>query len=366
MADNSGTSTKPTRTRVGFFILLAIVVTALVRFFNPPQDPSGDMWRFEGMALGTSWSVAIAHPLDRSETAAARVQLAVEAALDQVDSKMSTWREDSELSRFNRHRSTDPFPLSIETLAVLEAAQQISEESGGAFDVTVGPLVNIWGFGPDVRTLTVPDQTTLDGLLRQVGYDNLEIDLDAETARKRLPEIYVDLSAIAKGYAVDVIAESLERLAYENYMVEVGGEIRVGGERPGMEPWRIAIERPVSGQRVVERVVPLSDASLATSGDYRNYYEELGERISHTIDPVTGRPITHKLASVSVIHSTCMMADGYATALLVLGPEKALELAERLKLAVLLLVREGDDFKEVMSSAFQAHADQRTGDAKGP
>src|SRR5690606_16938536 len=141
----------------------------------------------------------------------------------------------------------------------------------------------------------------LDDLLQQIGYDKLEIDLNAGTARKRVPEIYVDLSAIAKGYAVDVVAESLERLAYTNYMVEVGGEIGDGGERPGMEPWGIAIERPVTGERVVEMVVPLSDASLATSGDYRNYYGELGERMSHTIDPATGRPVTHKLASVSVI-----------------------------------------------------------------
>ena len=173
-----------------------------------------------------------------------------------------------------------------------------------------------------------------------------------------MPELYVDLSTIAKGYGVDRVALLLEQLEIQNYLIEIGGEMRMKGSKPGSEPWRIAIEKPISTERSVQRVIELGDAAVATSGDYRNYYEQDGVRFSHIIDPHTGKPIQHNLVSVTVITDTCMDADAYATALTVMGPQRALEFAEQKQLAVLLITREADGFKEHSSSAFARYNGQ--------
>lgn len=295
--------------------------------------------RFSGATMGTTYTVKIiadALPAD-SEAETARE---IEARLESVNSKMSTFLPESELSRFNHSAETTPFEMSEETLEVFRLARQISQASGGAFDITVGPLVNAWGFGPDGRPKEPPAPAQLAVMREWVGYDKLDIDTSASTVRKTLPRMYCDLSAIAKGYAVDRVAAALDRLGFRHYMVEVGGEVKTQGRNAQGVPWQIAVEKPSGPGRSGELVVPLTGRAMATSGDYRNYYEKDGVRLSHTIDPRTGRPISHKLASVSVIHTECALADGYATALMVLGPENGYSLADQLELAAFFIVRD--------------------------
>ena len=269
-----------------------------------------------------------------------------------MDGRLSTYRADSELSRFNRSRKTDWIPASEEFVKVLREALSISDRSGGAFDVTVGPLVNLWGFGPERRRGLVPSQEEIEARKKLVGYRKLHVRTSPSSVKKDIPELYCDLSAIAKGYAVDKAAEYLEGEGFEDYMVEVGGEVRAKGRNQNGDPWRIGVQRPDTAGSL-EKIVSISDAGVATSGDYLNYFEVDGVRYSHTIDPRTGRPITHSLASVTVIHPSCMTADGMATAINVLGPDEGYAFAVREKLAVLMIVRGKDSFVEKMTPSFR-------------
>lgn len=289
--------------------------------------------------MGTTYRVVIAgKPLDEAD--AAKVRASLDAELDRINRLMSTYRSDSELSRFNELRSTAPFAVSHDTAVVVQAALDISRESEGAFDVTVRALVAAWGFGAGAA-VKPPTDDELVALRSHVGYRLIEANPVENTLTKRHPEASVDLSAIAKGYAVDRLSELLME-AHPNHMVEVGGEVKTRGRKVDGSSWQIGIEQPDAESRTARRVVFLGDAGMATSGDYRNYYEENGVRRSHTIDPRTGKPITHRLASVSVVHETAMMADGYATALNVLGPEEGFALAERLHLAAFFITRQPD------------------------
>lgn len=301
-----------------------------------------------GETMGTTYHVRYvsADPQHNPE----RVKEAIDAVLVQVNARMSTYDPNSELSRFNQRLQTTPVVISRALEQVLRRALEIAVESDGALDVTVGPLVNLWGFGPQARPEKIPTDAELAAIRERVGYQLLT--LENHQISKQVPELYVDLSTIAKGYGVDRVALLLEQLEIQNYLIEIGGEMRMKGSKPGAEPWRIAIEKPISTERSVQRVVELGDAAVATSGDYRNYYEHDGVRFSHIIDPQTGKPIQHNLVSVTVIASNCMDADAYATALTVMGPQRALEFAEQKQLAVLLITREEDGFKEHTSTAF--------------
>ena len=310
---------------------------------HPPQQLA-----ISGETMGTTYHVRYvsANPQHNPE----RVKEAVDAVLVQVNARMSTYDPNSELSRFNQRLQTTPVVISRALEQVLRRALEIAVESDGALDVTVGPLVNLWGFGPQARLEKVPTDAELAAIRERVGYQLLT--LENHQISKQVPELYVDLSTIAKGYGVDRVALLLEQLEIQNYLIEIGGEMRMKGSKPGAEPWRIAIEKPISTERSVQRVVELADAAVATSGDYHNYYERDGVRFSHIIDPHTGKPIQHNLVSVTVITSNCMDADAYATALTVMGPQRALEFAEQKQLAVLLITREEDGFKEHTSTAF--------------
>lgn len=304
--------------------------------------------------MGTTYTVKVVSekaPLPRHQRA---LENLVELQLESVDEKMSTYREDSELSRLNRWQDNEPFPLSVATYTVLRHAQEISGLTGGAFDVTVGPLVNAWGFGPGGERGPPADEE-IERLRRHVGFQKLELDEVSRSARKRDSQLYLDLSAIAKGYAVDRVAEALEGEGWTNYMVEVGGEIRTGGSNASGRAWQIAVARPVAGARELHRVLPLSNLSLATSGDYRNYYELEGRRVSHEIDPRTGYPVRHRLASVSVLDPLCVRADGLATGLMVLGPEDGYALAEERDIPALFFIRERNEdvFREKASPALE-------------
>ncbi len=237
---------------------------------------------------------------------------------------------------------------------VLELAREIHRATGEAFDPTVGPLVDLWGFGPSPRERSTPDPERIDALRAKLGYDALSLEPRAGTVTRQR-DIRIDLSAVAKGYAADRVAELLRDNGVDRYMVEVGGEMALSGQNDRGIPWQIAVERPVSGQRMVQQVVAITDVGLATSGDYRNYFEEEGVRYSHTIDPRTGRPVSHKLASVTVAADTSARADAFATAFMVMGPDKTLAFAREQDMAVFVLVRSGAGFEGFPSPAFEPY-----------
>ena len=325
--------------------------------------------------MGTYYRVrAIAETAERGA-----IQRIVEERLDAVDRAMSTYRGDSEISRFNRLGAGESVVFSEETWAVLELAWRVREESGGAFDPTVGPLVDAWGFGAPGRGAepTPPPDRRLAELRRAVGA--VELASEDRGVLKLENGAALDLSAIAKGWAVDRVSEALAEANYTNHLVEVGGEIRTSGHSPAGDPWRIAIEQPpprpadsdsgplgdapgTGAPPALHQVLPINDGALATSGDYRNYWERDGVRYSHTIDPRTGRPVEHALASASVFHESCALADAYATALMVLGPEDGLEWADENDIAALLLIYRGDSLEERPSAAFR----DRFGNADWP
>jgi thiamine biosynthesis lipoprotein len=325
-------------------ILAAVFVAALfvVLFLRLPGEGRRDNERtVSGPAFGTTFTVKV---VAEGDDAAIKSEVAalVHQIVDAADEAMSTYRRDSEIVAFNEHGS-EPFTASAALLEVVSEAQRVSRLTGGAFDITVGPLVDAWGFGPaGMVAEPPPDQELLD-LLAVTGYQHIEIDHVDGSLRKRRPECRIDLSAIAKGFSVDGVAAALLEAGYRDFMVEIGGEVTARGTNGSGRTWRIGIERPDAAGRAIQVAVPLANLSLATSGDYRNFIERNGERVSHTIDPRTGRPITHDLASVSVIHSSCMTADALATALEVLGPDEGYEMAEVLELPALFLVRTGDD-----------------------
>lgn len=304
-----------------------------------------------GETMGTTYNIRYVSANPRHEPEAIKER--VDAVLEQINSQMSTYDPNSELSRFNQRQTTEPVVVSRSLETVVRRALEIAEETDGLLDVTVGPLVNLWSFGPQLRPEVIPTAEELANAQAATGYQHLSVE--NHQLQKNIPELYVDLSTIAKGYGVDRVARLLEQMEIQNYLVEIGGEMRMKGVKPGDKPWRIAIEKPDNTQRAAQRILEPGNSAIATSGDYRNYFEEDGVRYSHIIDPRTGKPIQHNLVSVTVLAETCMDADAYATALTVMGPEQALAFAEKKGLAVLLIVRENGDFKEYTSTAFKPY-----------
>lgn len=311
-----------------------------------------DPVRIDGNIFGTFYQISLAG--DFSEARLTVMREGALSVLEAVDASMSTYREDSELMRLNRHPVGEWMPVSAELFTVLRTAQDIAEASGGAFDVTVGGLVNLWTFGPEARPTQVPDEAQLRERLEQVGHATLELDADNQRVR-RTRDNFVDLSGIAKGYAVDRVSAWLSAQGAENHLVNIGGDLKARGERNPDRPWRIGIQLPDTRQMdVAQHIIAIRDMSMTGSGDYRNYFEEGGQRYSHTIDPRDGRPINHRLASATVMHPSNMIADGWATAFMVLGTEAAQAMAEEHGLQVLLLSRSGDGWTSWASSALIA------------
>ena len=340
---------------LSYFLLLSLPLLAATGFLmscgQRPQGPR--LHTFSGPTMGTDYTVKVVAK-DLGDERRAVLQKLIQSKLAEVNSKMSHYLGDSELTLLNQWQSVEPYSVSQETFEVLNHALRISQITGGVFDITIGPLVDAWGFGPPGRPTKAPDQKVIDRLLLLTGWEYLQLLPDGPAVRKLVPQLTIDLSAIAKGFGVDQVAEALESEDIQHYMVEVGGEIRTLGSNPNGNPWQIAIERPDPSRQAIQVVIPLRNLSMATSGDYRNYYEEGGQRISHTIDPRTGWPISHSVASVTVVHRECVQADAFATALLVLGPE-GFELAEELGLAAYFLTRSpSGDFAERRTTAFSS------------
>lgn len=301
---------------------------------------AADLREFRGRTMGTTYMVKVAGADSVSDD---KLRLSIDLELRQVNDQMSTYLDASEITRFNQSSSTDWFPVSSDFAGVVEFAQTISEKTEGAFDVTVGPLVDAWSFGATERTHEVPSSETIKSLRRRVGYQKLSVRLDPPALRKSVPELRIDLSAIAKGHGVDRVLGRLASLGAADVFVEVGGEVRTAGGKPD-GPWRVGIQQPDAASNVVmvAHEMKADDAAgnaMATSGDYRNIFTVDGKTYSHTIDPRTGAPVTHHLASVTVVAPTCMEADAWATALTVAGPTQAVSIAERENLSTLLITR---------------------------
>lgn len=323
-------------------VIVVLLMTACSR------QPVVKVEHILGQTMGTTYNVKFPEVAGVDDEV---IKSAIDKRLVQVNKLMSTYDPTSELSRFNQYRFEKPFPVSDETLLVVNEALRLGELSDGVLDVTVGPLVNLWGFGPTMRPETIPSEADVAGVREYVGLDKLAVQGNALV--KHHPQLYVDLSTIAKGYGVDVVADLLEENGFQNYLVEIGGEMRVKGEKGDGSPWLIAIEKPVSNQRAVQKVVSIGENAIATSGDYRNYYEQDGTRYSHLIDPRTGKPIQHSTVAVTVIHASSMTADGLATAFNVMGWEDAIEVAEANHIAVFIIRRKDKDFEEYTSPAFE-------------
>ena len=300
--------------------------------------------------MGTTWTAKIADC--RAADCGTALRPLLQRRLDELNGIFSHYDGNSELSRFNDHSGSDWFDVSAELVEVVQLARAISDISGGAFDMTVAPAVDAWGFGSlePGATDAKPIQVT--------GYRQLDARSTPPALRKKTAELRINASAIAKGYAVDQLAYLLEGEGYRNYLVEIGGEVRTAGTRPDGTPWRIGIEMPDSlttVQPTIEFVVLPGDMAVASSGDYRNYYIRDGKRISHTIDPATAAPVTNAVGAVSVIAPSAAQADALATAMMVLGDEKGMALAEREQLAVMFTLREDDRLRTLRSAAFTTY-----------
>lgn len=333
----------------GLLLLGAVAISACA-----PAEPDTELLALDGRTMGTYWSVRIAAPPPDLDPEALRAEL--EAALVEVNAQMSNYDPESEISRFNRAPVGEWFEVSAELAGVMAAALEVSAQSGGAFDVTVHPLVNLWGFGARrVEQDRVPAEADIEAALALVGFTQLEVRAQPPALRRH-GEVAVDVSGIAKGHGVDVLTAVIEAHGGSRYLADIGGDLRGRGHNARGVPWQVGVEVPAAGRRGgVQAVIAVEDMAVTTSGDYRNHFMHEGKRYSHTIDPTTGWPIEQHVASVTVLHPSAMWSDGYSTALNVMGPEAGMALARELSLPVLFILYTDDGLAEVASPEFSAY-----------
>lgn len=309
-------------------------------------QPSLKHYTLSGETMGTRYHITVS----ATRSPAPALHSDISTRLQDINQQMSTYLPDSEISQFNRQQATDWIPISAEFATVITESLRILQLTGGAFDPTIQPLVELWGFGSAPAQQSIPSQSAIDNALRHSGGALLELN---ETRLRKLdPLLQIDLSAIAKGYAVDVIARTLEKAGHRDYLVEIGGEVRAGGKRHDGRSWRVAVQQPDDRSNKSNRVIELQQ-SIATSGDYRNFFEYEGLRYAHVIDPASGRPPANDVASVTVLDKNCMTADALATALMVMGLEKGLAFAKEHNLAVYYILRREQGFETRFSPAFE-------------
>lgn len=340
------------------WLALILLVLSAVMFWRYRLEPvDAALLQFDGMTMGTTWQVQV--PRQAAEDPEA-LHSAIQTRLDTLDHDIfSTWESRSELSLFNQAQAPVSQRISAEMAEVTAMARQVYRQSEGAFDPTIGPLVDLWGFGPAFSNEDIPPEEALAAALDRLGFDAIELDTtdpDAPLLRRRV-ERQLDYSAIAKGYAVDEIAGLLETRSVSDFLVEIGGELVASGQRPDGREWRIGIETPRSGRRELFRAIGNAGERLAiaASGDYRNHFELEGRRYSHEIDPLTGWPVSHSLVSVTVLHESAAMADAYATAFMIMGPERSRALATGLALPVYLIIRADATYDTWYTPAFEPY-----------
>ncbi len=336
-----------TLTRRGVLCTPAILLLAC------NQQPN--VIEFSGTTMGTTYNVVA---VDHSSTASAiEAHAEVETSLRAVNGSMSNWDPSSEISLINAAQTTEAIPVSADLAEVLAAARSINAASDGRFDVTVGPLIEAWGFGAGDTSPHMLTDAEIKAAMADVGQSQM-LTVTQNTVRKARPGVEIYLAAIAKGFGVDQCAAALHALGYRDYMVEIGGDLFTAGKNPDGIDWRIGVEQPTPGLGGVAEVVQVSGKGMATSGDYRNFFEDEGRRFSHIIDPATGRPITHRTVSATVFADSAMLADGWATAMLVLGAERGTVVAEEQGLAVMFIERtESDNEHKFRTSGTSALAE---------
>lgn len=303
---------------------------------------------FGGPTMGSTYTVKYVRSKDSPSLELLKRE--TDAILAEVDQQMSTYRDDSAIEQFNQAPAGTCQAMPAGVLELVEAGRVLHEQSAGAFDLTLEPLLNLWGFGPKARAEKVPTAEQLAAARAQVGMQHLR--REGEQLCKDV-DVQVDFNSIAAGYAVDKIVQRFTELGVTSYMVEATGELKAAGKKPDGQPWRIGLEAPQDGQRVAQRVLAVDGYGISTSGDYRNYFEEEGRRYSHTLDPLTGAPITHTLAAVTVVDKSTLRADGLSTVLMVMGTEPGLAFAERMGIAAFFVTREGDAFVTQTTQAFE-------------
>lgn len=303
---------------------------------------------FGGPTMGSTYTVKYVRSKDSPSLELLKRE--TDAILAEVDQQMSTYRDDSTIEQFNQAPAGTCQAMPAGVLELVEAGRVLHEQSAGAFDLTLEPLLNLWGFGPKARAEKVPTAEQLAAARAQVGMQHLRSE--GEQLCKDV-DVQVDFNSIAAGYAVDKIVQRFTELGVTSYMVEATGELKAAGKKPDGQPWRIGLEAPQDGQRVAQRVLAVDGYGISTSGDYRNYFEEDGQRYSHTLDPLTGAPITHTLAAVTVVDKSTLRADGLSTVLMVMGTERGLAFAERMGIAAFFVTREGDAFVTQTTQAFE-------------
>jgi len=332
-------------------LLLALAASLLLAGCATPLPET----LLTGETMGSAWTVKIAGVLPRP---AADLQSGAQARFEIVNQALSTWRADSALSRFNDDESGAWVDIDPELAAVLRYALTLAARSDGAYDVTVGPLVNLWGFGPDPATNQVPDTAAIEAARARVGWRKVQVDDTADRARKQ-PGMRIDLSSLGKGRGVDRVAEYLDAQGVTNYLIDLSGKLRARGRNPRGDAWQVAVEQPAADDpsgapRIVPAVVALHDRSIATAGDYRRFFESGGRHYSHIIDPRTGSPVEHATLSATALGATCMEADALATMFMVMDPDAALRVAESGNVPALLISRDGGGFRLHSSSGWRA------------
>lgn len=325
--------------------LLLVVFVVLLAGCERDVEPV----RLQGTVFGTAWSLT--YLPDDTTPPVSEVRAALESAFDIVNASMNTYDPDSTISRFNALPAKEVMEVDWDFTYVFNEARRITELSGGKYDVTISPLLGVWGFGPEGPE-TFPEPEVVQAALEKTGLAQLAWDPSARLLAKYKDGVRLEFSSIAKGYGVDLGADALEELGLDQFMLEIGGEMQLRGLSPRGDRWRVAIERPEAGRRGIQAAIALTDTGVATSGDYRNYFERDGKRYSHLLDPTTGYPIEHDLVSATVVHPSTALADAWATALCIMGAEQALALAEERNMAVYLIRRQGDELTAVWSSAF--------------
>jgi thiamine biosynthesis lipoprotein len=326
----------------------ACLVSTLVLALSGCDSNAERVEVLSGPTMGSTYTIK--YVFNASTPAADAVGVEVQSILDEVDRQMSTYRLDSDIARFNQSPANTCLPMPQPVLDLAQYGYELSRSSDGAFDLTLGPLLNLWGFGPQARAKHVPSAADIAKAKTQIGYQHVRV---VGNQLCKDADVQVEFNSIAAGYTVDRISERFTELNIDSYMIEVTGELIAKGRKPDGSPWRIALEQPLGdGQRVIQRVLEIDGYGINTSGDYRNYFEENGVRFSHTIDPQVGAPINHRLASVTVVDPSALHADGLGTVLLVLGPERGLAFAEERKIAAFFVMRDGEGFATQVSSEF--------------
>lgn len=326
----------------------ACLVSTLVLALSGCESNAERVEVLSGPTMGSTFTIKYVY--NAATPAADAVGVEVQSILDEVDRQMSTYRLDSDIARFNQSPVNTCMQMPQPVLDLAQYGYDLSSLSDGAFDLTLGPLLDLWGFGPQARGKRVPSADEIAAAKAQTGYKHIRVVNDQLC---KDADVKVEFNSIAAGYTVDRISERFAQLNIDSYMIEVTGELIAKGLKPDGSPWRIALEQPLGdGQRVIQRVLEIDGYGLNTSGDYRNYFEENGVRFSHTIDPQVGAPISHKLASVTIVDRSTLHADGLGTLLLVLGPERGLDFAEEHKIAAFFVMHDGEGFAVQVSSEF--------------